>query len=175
MIDFRNITCGVLLSLAAILFGGMLGLSFGCCEDSLKGMLKADAEQVLDFRYQGKQELADKVVKKSWVYMKRAHLHSQTMGVIAIVFSLLSAWFNFPVLMQIGISLLAGFGSLCYGIFWLWAALLAPALGSTDDAKHAVELVAQAGAGSFFVAGAAVFVLLVHKLFIQKRPAGEHS
>ena len=62
----------------------MLGLSFGCCEDSLKGVLKMDADHVLDSRYQ---------------------------------------------------------------------------------------LVAQAGAGSFFIAGAAVFVLLVHNFsFRSARP-----
>ena len=36
MIDFTHIKYGIVLALIAILFGGSLGLSFGCCEEVLK-------------------------------------------------------------------------------------------------------------------------------------------
>ncbi len=85
--DFNHIKYGIVLALLSILFGGLLGLSFGCCEDSVKSLLKEKAANVLNEKYDGKQELADKVVKKSWIYIKRAHFHSQTMGIIAVVFS----------------------------------------------------------------------------------------
>ena len=124
--EFSHVKYGVLVAMVAILFGGSLGLSFGCCEDDIKGVLKGSAEKVLSGVYGDDQAKADKVVKKSWVYMKRAHLHSQTMGVISIAFSLLVAWLSFPARAQMGISLLSGLGSLGYGVFWMSAGFLAP-------------------------------------------------
>ena len=149
----------------AILFGGSMGLSFGCCEDDVKGILKSGAEKAMAGVYAGDQAKADKVVKKSWVYMKRAHLHSQTMGVISIAFSLLVAWLSFPARAQLGISLLSGLGSLGYGVFWMLSGYLAPGMGSTGAAKESVGLIAQASGGAFFVAGVSLFALLVYRMF----------
>ena len=151
----------------AILFGGLMGLSFGCCEDTIKDTLKAGAKEALSGVYKGDQAKADKVVKKSWVYMKRAHLHSQTMGVISIAFSLLVAWLNFPARTQMGVSLLSGLGSLGYGFFWMVSGYLAPGMGSTGAAKESVGLIAQASGGAFFVAGVTLFGLVVYKMFIK--------
>ena len=107
MLDFTHIRYGIAIALVAILFGGMLGLSFGCCEDSIKGNLRASADAVLDKHYSGDANKAVSTVSKSWVYFKRAHLHSQTMGVMAIVFALLTALLNFQPKFQLGISLLS--------------------------------------------------------------------
>ena len=167
--DFTQVKYGILVSMIAILFGGSLGLSFGCCEDDVKGYLKAEADAVFNEKYGGLQDKKDKVVAKAWVYIKRAHLHSQTMGVIAIAFSLLVAWFNLHPKIQLGVSLLSGLGSLGYGVFWLLAAALAPGMGSTHDAKEAVGLVAQASGASFFVAGVTVFAVLAYKMFARRQ------
>ena len=167
MIDFSHIKYGVLVAMIAILFGGVMGLSFGCCEDTIKGVFKVDAEDALSEVYQGDQAKAEKVIKKSWVYMKRAHLHSQTMGVISIVFSLLVAWLNFPVFAQLVVSLLSSLGSLGYGVFWLVAGFLAPGMGSTGAAKESVALIAQASGGAFFVAGVILFGLITYKMFVK--------
>ncbi|MBT3184170.1 MAG: hypothetical protein HOI59_13495 [Nitrospina sp.] len=167
MIEFSHIKYGVLVAMMAILFGGAMGLSFGCCEDSIKGTLKGSAEQALSKVYAGDQAKADKVVKKSWVYMKRAHLHSQTMGVISIAFSLLVAWLSFPARAQMGISLLSGFGSLGYGVFWMLAGFLAPGMGSTGAAKESIALIAQASGGAFFVAGVSLFGLIAYRMFAK--------
>lgn len=171
MIDFSHIKYGVLVAMMAILFGGLMGLSFGCCEDSIKDTLKAGAAESLSGVYKGDQVKADKVVKKSWVYMKRAHLHSQTMGVISIAFSLLVAWLSFPARAQLGVSLLSGLGSLGYGLFWMLSGYLAPGMGSTGAAKESVALIAQASGGAFFVAGATLFGLIAYKMFVK--PATE--
>ena len=167
MIDFSHIKYGVLVAMIAILFGGVMGLSFGCCEDTIKGVFKVDAEDALSEVYQGDQAKAEKVIKKSWVYMKRAHLHSQTMGVISIAFSLLVAWLNFPVFAQLVVSLLSSLGSLGYGVFWLVAGFLAPGMGSTGAAKESIALIAQASGGAFFVAGVILFGLITYKMFVK--------
>mgnify|MGYP000114870058 FL=1 len=167
MIEFSHIKYGVLVAMMAILFGGSLGLSFGCCEDDIKGVLKGSAEKVLSGVYGDDQAKANKVVKKSWVYMKRAHLHSQTMGVISIAFSLLVAWLSFPARAQMGISLLSGLGSMGYGVFWLLAAFLAPGMGSTGAAKESIALIAQASGAAFFIAGVSLFGLLAYRMFVK--------
>ena len=132
-----------------------------------ESLLKEKAANVLIEKYAGKQELADKVIKKSWVYIKRAHFHSQTMGIISIVFSLLVALLKFPPKLQFGISFFSGFGSLGYGFFWLSAALLAPGLGSTGAAKDSVELLAQGSAGPFFISCVGLFGFLIYKMFVK--------
>jgi len=171
MVNFSHVKYGILVAMMAILFGGLMGLSFGCCEDSIKNTLKASAQESLSGVYKGDQAKADKVVKKSWVYMKRAHLHSQTMGVISIAFSLLVVWLNFSAPAQMGVSLLSGLGSLGYGFFWMVSGYLAPGMGSTGAAKESVALIAQASGGAFFVAGVTLFGLVSYKMFTK--PAAE--
>ncbi len=171
MIEFSHIKYGVLVAMMAILFGGSMGLSFGCCEDDIKGMLKGNAKEALSGVYAGDQAKADKVIKKSWVYMKRAHLHSQTMGVISIAFSLLAAGLSFPARAQMGISLLSGLGSLGYGVFWMLSGYLAPGLGSTGAAKESIALIAQASGGAFFVAGISLFGFLAYRMFVKPETA----
>jgi len=169
MICFTNVKLGILVSMIAILFGGSLGLSFGCCEGDIKDFFNAEADAVFNEKYDGQQVKKDKVVNKAWTYVKRAHLHSQAMGVIAIAFSLLVAWLKFSPKIQLGVSLLSGFGSLGYGVFWLAAAALAPGMGSTHDAKEAVGLVALASGGAFFVATVTVLVVLIYRMFAGQR------
>lgn len=168
MINFTHIKYGVLLAVIAILYGGLMGLSFGCCEESIKKTLNSNAQEAMSTIYQGDQAKADKTVKKSWVYMKRAHLHSQTMGVISIAFSLLIAWLAYPAKAQLAISLLSGFGSLGYGLFWMLSGYLAPGMGSTGAAKESVGLIAQASGGAFFVSGLLLFSILVYRMFVVK-------
>jgi asparagine N-glycosylation enzyme membrane subunit Stt3 len=99
--------------------------------------------------------------------MKRAHLHSQTMGVISIAFSLLVAWLSFPARAQMGISLLSGLGSLGYGVFWMSAGFLAPGMGSTGAAKESIALIAQASGAAFFIAGVSLFGFLTYRMFVK--------
>ena len=101
--DFTYIKFGLALAMLAILFGGLMGLGFGCCEETFKDTFKKQAASVLEEKYNGDQSKADDVAKKSWAYMKRAHLHSQTMGVISIVLSLVAAGLVFPPFLQTGI------------------------------------------------------------------------
>ena len=74
----------------------------------------------------------------------------------------------FPPLLQTGISLMSGLGSIGYGLFWFLAGLLAPGMGSTGIAKETVGFVAQVSAGSFFIAVVGLFCMLGYKVFIQK-------
>ncbi len=64
--NFTHIKIGLVLVMIAILFGGSMGLGFGCCEDSFKDSFKENATAVLAEKYKGDQSLADKVSKKAW-------------------------------------------------------------------------------------------------------------
>lgn len=172
MINLNHVKYGILIALMAIMFGGALGISFGCCEDDIKGFLKSEAVSVAEEKYGGDQDQIDKVIKKSWVYFKRAHLHSQTMGVIAIVFSLLVASFNIYPKIQTVVSLLGGTGSLLYGFFWWCAAIQAPLMGGTTQAKEALALVAQFSGASFILAGVTTFLVISCKIITENWKAG---
>ncbi len=165
MINFTYIKYGIVLALVAILLGISMGLGFGCCEDSIKSKFKSDAYEVLDTVYKGSKSKAKRIASSSWSYMKRAHFHSQTMGVISLVFSLLVAGLKFAPRWQLGVSIFSGFGALGYGLFWLLAGVIAPSMGSTSAAQNALELLAQASAGCFFLSAIALFGLLGAKMF----------
>ena len=166
--EFKYIRYGVILALLSILFGGGLGLGFGCCEDFFKQSFKNNATFVLEEKYNNDQSKADKVAKKSWIYMKRAHLHSLTMGVISIVLSLVVACLAFPPKLQIGISFLSGLGAIGYGLFWLLAGFRAPSLGSTDLSKESVGLLAQISTVSFMIAAITLLGMFGYRVFAKK-------
>ena len=168
--DFSYIKYGVGIAMLAILFGGSMGLSFGCCEDFYKKAFKDDANAVLEEKYNKDKNKADKVTKKSWVYMKRAHLHSLTMGVISIVLSLVVAGLAFPPLLQFTVSFLSGLGALGYGLFWMIAGFLAPGLGSTSIAKDTIALLAQVSALSFMIAAITLFCFFGYRVFSYEKP-----
>ena len=51
--DFKHIRFGLAFAMLAILFGGLMGLGFGCCEDSFKDKFKKDATSALKEKYNG--------------------------------------------------------------------------------------------------------------------------
>lgn len=169
-VNFFHIKFGVGIAMLAILFGGSMGLSFGCCEDFYKKTFKDNANAVLEEKYNNDKSKADKVKKKSWIYMKRAHLHSLTMGVISIVLSLVVAGLAFPPSLQFTVSFLSGLGALGYGLFWMIAGFLAPGLGSTAIAKDTIGLLAQASALSFMIASITLFCFFGYRVFSREKP-----
>ncbi|MBW2693914.1 MAG: hypothetical protein JRE57_14980 [Deltaproteobacteria bacterium] len=121
----RALAPGILLAFAAIAFGFGLGIAFGAAEHDLKDHLQGSAEAVLESVYAGDASKAEPVVKKSWSYFKRAHLHANALGTTALVASLLLALLGPPGLLARLSSFGLGFGALFYGAYWLIAGLLA--------------------------------------------------
>jgi hypothetical protein len=80
----RPLAPGILLALASIAFGFGLGAAFGAAEDDLKDHLQAGAQAVMESVYAGDESQARPVVAKSWTYFKRAHLHANGLGTIAL-------------------------------------------------------------------------------------------
>ncbi|MCP4908524.1 MAG: hypothetical protein GY910_26415 [bacterium] len=145
--DSRLLAPGIILALLSILFGFLLGGSFGAAEDTLKGELRSSADAVFDTVYEGDASRRDAVVAKSWSYMKRAHLHGGAIGGAALASIVLLAILGRPGPLERIAAISFGAGSLLYSIFWLAAGLSAPALGNTGQAKEALSFLAIPGAG----------------------------
>jgi hypothetical protein len=145
--NMKPLLPGATLALLSILFGFLLGGLFGAAEDSIKGRLSASADSVFDTVYDGDEARRDKIVAKSWTYLKRAHLHGGAIGATALASIVLLGLLGGVGALERFSSLAFGGGALLYAVFWLVAGFTAPGLGSTGEAKEALSFLAIPGAG----------------------------
>ena len=145
--NLKPLLPGAILALTAILFGFMLGSLFGAVEHTIKGQLSASADAVFDTVYEGDQAQRDEVVAKSWSYLKRAHLHGGAIGAVALAAIVLLGLMGSVGVVERVSSLALGGGALLYAVFWLVAGFMAPGMGSTVEAKEALEFLAIPSAG----------------------------
>lgn len=125
------------VALLATLLGHGIGIAFGVAEDAMEATLHASGEAVLAEKYGGDTAKLEQVVSKSFVYLKRAHLHAGALGTGALVVSLVLAFLGGGLRLRQAVAACASFGALGYGLYWLVAAFAAPALGGTGAAKEA--------------------------------------
>ena len=156
----RPAKLGTLFALLTILYSFALGAGFGLCEDDIKGYLKDEAAAVKDTVYKGDEAAMKKVTDKSWVYLKRAHLHAGALGAIALAVALLLGILNTCGFCKFAGTLCLGLGSLGYSAFWMLAGMMAPGLGSTGAAKEALKLLAEPSAGLCIVGLLFAFIAL---------------
>lgn len=143
----RPVAAGAILSLLSILFGFSLGGAFGAVEDTFKARLADSGNAALETVYKGDVAAKDAVVKKSWDYLIRAHLHAGAIGTASLA-SIAIMILLCPLTMPAQLSAVAfGSGALIYSGFWLLAGFMAPGMGGTGAAKKALEIVAIPGAG----------------------------
>lgn len=139
---------GILLSLLTLLYGYGLGMVFGGAEEALKGKLSAGGATWVEAQVQSGKERAAaesasaKVVEKSWMYMKRAHLHANGLGTSALAMITLLAFLGVGANRLRFTALALGVGALGYSTFWMIAGFMAPGLGSTGEAKEALTFMA---------------------------------
>ncbi len=164
--NLRPLTPGIIAALLAILLGFSLGGAFGAVEDSIKGHLAASAEAVSDTVYKGDDAAREKVVKKSWSYMKRAHLHGGAIGASALAAILLLAMMGHSSTLEKASAAAFGIGALLYPCFWLAAGLTAPGLGGTHEAKEALQFLAIPGAGLCILGVLGTIVSALRHLFV---------
>jgi len=143
-----------IFSVAAIFLGFGMGAIFGAAEEKLKKNLDVSASVVFETVYKNDATAKDAVVKKSWDYFKRAHMHwgaigSAGLGCIIILTLFCRACFSVNVS-----ALLLGLGALIYPLFWLLAGIYAPSLGSTGAAKEMFKWIGLPGS-VFCISGAA--------------------
>ena len=163
----RPLGVGIILSLLTLCFGFGMGAAFGAVESSIKAGLRADAVAVLDTVYAGDQATLDKVVGKSWVYYKRAHLHANGLGTTALACILLLAALGKPGGIKRASAIAIGAGALLYSVFWLLAGSTAPGLGSTGAAKEGLGFIAIPGSGLCILGLLGTLWSAVERLFLK--------
>ena len=168
----RPLTPGILLSLLSIIFGFLLGGAFGAAEDPIKRYLHASADAVFETAYQGDAARRDAVVSKSWAYLKRAHLHGGGIGAAALASILLLALQGRPGALERVSATAFGAGSLIYSIFWLVAGLMAPSVGSTGEAKEALDFLAISGAGLCLLGITGTLISAAKHVFVRADTSG---
>ena len=164
----RPLAPGLLLALLAVAFGFGLGAAFGAAEDALKDGLAMSGEAVLESAYGGDEAAMTKVVKKSWVYYKRAHLHANALGTTALASILLIALAGRPGRLEQAGAVAFGAGSLLYGVFWLLAGMRAPGMGSTGAAKESLGFVAIPGSALCMIGLGIVLWVLVTRVLLAR-------
>jgi len=149
--NLKIVRWGLSFSLLAVFLGFLLGGVFGGFEDALKTGLQMRGEAVLQTVYESDSSRLDKVLEKSWVYFKRAHMHAAGIGTASLSASLLLSSLGGAVALRAVLSGALGLGALGYSSFWLLAGLRAPALGSTGLAKESLTFLAVPSAASLLL------------------------
>ncbi len=143
----KTVAAGACLSLLAIIFGFVIGGAFGAAEGTIKKRLESSGAAALETVYKGDAAAKDAVVKKSWSYLIRAHLHGGAIGTAALA-SIATLILLCPLGPVAQASALAfGAGALLYASFWMIAGFMAPGMGSTGAAKEYLSFIAIPGAG----------------------------
>ncbi|MEQ1919172.1 MAG: hypothetical protein ABL955_08240 [Elusimicrobiota bacterium] len=151
----------------AILFGFGLGGAFGAVEGSIKKRLDDSGSAVLQTVYKGDVAAKDAVVKKSWEYLLRAHMHGGAIGTASLAsIAILILLCRLGVVAQLS-ALAFGSGALLYSIFWLLAGLMAPGIGSTGVAKESLSFIAIPGAGLSILGLCGTIVSVIKSCFIK--------
>ncbi|MDX9715731.1 MAG: hypothetical protein RBT37_09965 [Dissulfurispiraceae bacterium] len=165
----KSVVAGAVFALLAVMFGFVLGGLFGTMEHKLKDSLSDSGRAVLETVYQNDVQRMDAVVKKSWSYMIRAHIHGGVLGAVALgSISIMILITNLGIAARLS-SLALGIGSLAYSVMWLCAGLRAPELGSTGVAKQSVEALAIVGAGLCILGLLGTFLTVVTRLFSKTK------
>jgi hypothetical protein len=170
-LDISSVRIGIFLALLTLLYGFGLGGAFGAFEDNIKGSLQASAEEVKATVYQGDEAAMKKITDKSWTYMKRAHLHANGLGTAALAIIFVLAGTPASSRVRGVVSTALGIGALGYASFWMFAALRAPAMGSTHDAKESLDWLAIPSAGLCILGLVAVLVLFARHYLLSREAA----
>ena len=170
----KQVAPGIILALLAVLFGFGLGGALGVAEDPIKGHLLSSADAAPDSVYKGDTKKKDAVVKKSWRYVKRAHMHAGSIGVTALACILLLLLLGKPGPVEKATAIAFGAGGLLYALFWMFAGLKAPGLGSTSAAKESLRFMAMPGVALCLLGLCGTLFAVIRRLF-AKPPAAEPS
>jgi hypothetical protein len=170
---------GLALGMVAILYGWGLGILFGAGEDWLREgfIARAEANRALYLQRAGTEEGATALIKRidesAWTYFLRAHMHAGGIGSIAIGASLLLSFLSVSAKVKTLTSVLLGYGAVGYPLFWMWAGLRAPGLGTTRAAKESLRWLAWSSSGSLVVAAVITLALVVGDLLLKKTAPAE--
>jgi hypothetical protein len=158
---------GLLFALITLVYGFGLGGTFGVFEENIKEHLKSDASQVLASVYDGDEAQMKKIIDKSWIYFKRAHLHANGLGTASVILIILVSFLPIGNKIKSINALFLGVGSLGYSLFWMLAGLKAPGIGSTGLAKESLTWLALPSSGLCIIGLIMIVALVIKSLFVK--------
>ena len=158
---------GLLFALITLVYGFGLGGTFGAFEENIKQTLKNDAREVLATAYNGDEAKMKKIMDKSWVYFKRAHLHANGLGTASLVLILLVSFLPINNKVKSINAIFLGVGSLGYALFWMLAGLKAPGMGSTGLAKESLAWLAFPSSGLCIIGLIMIVASVIISLFVK--------
>ena len=100
---FKPVKFGLILAIATILYGFLLGGAFGAKEDSIQEFIRSQAQPVFTTVYKSDNVQVDKVVDKSFDYLIRSHLHAGGIGTASLFLITMLAFMNIQKLIKIGV------------------------------------------------------------------------
>lgn len=171
---FAPVMMGILLGMFTLLYAEFMASSFGLYEENIKEALYEEAlehtEGVTVPGHEGELDITRKVFKtrdeakkyadKAWVYLKRAHMHGEGLGVIALAMCLLIGMTTMKVPLKRLLSFSLSLGAAVYPWCWFYLGVVTPDKGKA--AAHAdVHWLAVGSVTLYLAALICVFVLLV--------------
>ena len=130
---------------AAFTLGGLMILF----EDAVLDILFGQGADSLIRVYGGRVAELDDVVRRSWQLLERGILWSGGLGLGSILLALLITVLSRGSMPVIVITCSTGAAALLCMVYWIAAALWAPALGSTDSALYKLSLLAWMWLGTY--------------------------
>jgi len=168
-LDIASVRWGLAVALCTLLMGAYLGIQFGKNEDQIWDSLKARGEA--STYYHKKHHKPRQAANTGWNYLRRSHEHFQGLGgiSIALILTISATWVK--PLLKTFLALGVGIGGFTYPMFWYLVAYKSADVGA-HAAKESLALMAQFGAGLYFVSLLATFaVVIIFAVWKDNRPA----
>lgn len=160
----KTVKPGLALVLLGLVFGILLGVSFGINEDLYKNFVATEIN--------ANPEVHDaKSNAKIWRYAQRTHFHATGIAAFSLGLILLLLFTDMKAKIKSVTSLLIGLGSF-YPLAWLSMFLLAPSIGRSSAHTHILtEIFTYVGVGGLLSG----IILLIANLFFGCYSAGSDS
>ena len=146
---------GLALVLLGLVFGIVMGVSFGINEDLYKNFVATEIIANSDVH-------DEKSNDKIWRYAQRAHFHATGIAAFSLGLILLLIFTDMKAKIKSATSLLIGLGSF-YPLAWLSMFLLAPSIGRSSAHDHILtNIFTYVGAGGLL---SGIFLLVANLFF----------
>ena len=154
-IKLKAVKPGLALVLLGLVFGIVMGVSFGINEDLYKNFVATEIIANSDVH-------DEKSNDKIWRYAQRTHFHATGIAAFSLGLILLLIFTDMKAKIKSATSLLIGLGSF-YPLAWLSMFLLAPSIGRNSAHDHILtNIFAYVGVGGLL---SGIFLLVANLFF----------
>ena len=131
--EIKVVKIGLLLVMLTLVFGILMGVSFGIGEESVKAYISEGVAAHANLH-------DEKSNSKIWRYAQRSHFHATGIAAFSFGLVLLVMFSSLKRTLKKTTSILIGLGGL-YPLSWLTMFILAPALGRNAAHHHLITVI----------------------------------